>query len=152
MTPGFVGGVLAGAGLTPPDATALAATHTSQTPLLSPRNPMLTTLCQRMRPDIHGNPAATQAIAWRPDGRAFAATADPYLSNDLAASAAQRSVVTLYADATGRVLLTLSVPINTQAPLNNLLTEQSIWLRWSPDGLRLTLLDLYTGTFTVWPI
>jgi len=152
ISPGYVGGLLTAPDLPTPDAATLAATNTSQTPPVSPRDSTLTTLCQGMRPDIHNNPASAQAVAWRPDGGALAVTADPYLSNDLAASAGIRSNVTLYADATGRPLKTLSVPVDSQAPLNNLLTEQSIWLRWSPDGRRLSLLDVYTGTFTVWPV
>ncbi len=152
VTPGYVGGLLAGSSLPTPDPTALAEANTSQALTLSPRDATMTSLCQQMRPDIHGNPAAAQAIAWRPDGRILAVTADPYFSDYLAASATLHGVVTLYADSTGRPLKTLSIPTDSQAPLNNLLTEQTIWLRWSPDGSRLLLLDLLTGTFTVWPV
>ncbi|HLY31824.1 MAG TPA: hypothetical protein VKQ36_12415 [Ktedonobacterales bacterium] len=154
MTPGYVGAQIVDSSLTTPDpaelSAALATTSMGQPASLVPRDAALLSLCQRMLPDSSGFAAPAQAIAWRPDGKWLAATPDPYLNNIAAAGAAQSGVITLYASTTGKPVKTLAIPADTQAPLTNLLSEQSLWLRWSPDGARLLLLDLYTGTCTVW--
>ncbi len=156
VTPGVVSAQLSDPSLATPDstmlATALATTRLGDAPALAPRDTALLALCQRMTPDSSGYAASAQAIAWRPDGALLAATPDPYLNNVATAGAAQNGTITLYDSATGKAVRTLTIPTNAQAPLTNLLSEQSLWLRWSPNGARLVLLDLYTGTLTLWNV
>lgn len=152
VMPGYVSGLLAAPGLAPPNPTAVAQTSAGATPTLSPRSPALTAFCQHTAPDSHGQPAPAHAIAWRPDGQALAETPLPYFNDNLTSAVSTHGVVTLYANATGRAYATLNIPTNPQAPLTNLLSAQSIWLRWSPDGRRLLLLDLYTGAFITWTV
>jgi WD40 repeat protein len=78
------------------------------------------------------NPIESAMVSWRFDGRVLAA-----YSSDVV-------TLGLYDCTTGKELASLQIPKIYRGPLSG-----SSWMRWSPDGSRLFLLDRILG-LTVW--
>ena len=150
ITPGYTGGRVVWLDQPAPSAAVLAATGNTNMPLLSPRDPTLRKLYARMGPTANGEPPAAQFVAWRPDGRVVASTAEPYFGAVAAHNLLTTTAVTLYDAASGRELATLKPQTRLDLALTSPLTLRFLWLNWSPDGTRLLLLDNAIGTLTIW--
>ncbi|HEY7833816.1 MAG TPA: hypothetical protein VIG30_09625 [Ktedonobacterales bacterium] len=150
ITPGYTGGRAVLAGRPAPTASTLSATGNTATPLLAPRDAAMSTLYAGMGPTASGEAPAAQFAAWRPDGRVVATTAEPYFGQTAAEQLQLNTTVMLYDSGSGQVLATLKPRAQLTETMNSSFTLQFLWLKWSPDGTHLLLLDNVIGTLTIW--
>ncbi len=100
-------------------------------PLLAVRDAALQRILELL-PKV--NPIESTMISWRFDGRV------------LAAYGSEADELGLYDSTTGKELASLQLPAFIDGPLSG-----SSWMRWSPDGSRLFLLDRRMG-IAVWSL
>lgn len=150
ITSGYAGGRVALPDHPAPDPQALAAARATQAPLLPPRGPAMRRLYDEMGPQPDGTYAPAQHLAWRPDGKVLAAEAEVFYDTNQQVGQVTDTAVVLYDTATGKKLTTLTPRADLQYQSGNYFTGAFLWMRWSPDGSHLLLMDGYLGTLTIW--
>ncbi|HEU5347688.1 MAG TPA: hypothetical protein VFU63_03650 [Ktedonobacterales bacterium] len=115
-----------------------------QMSLLPMRDKGLAAAIADLKPTV--NPAGSPQVmdaAWRFDGRVVAASILTSSTRDRASAGPAQ--VRLYDCASGRLLGTLQ-----GQPLSNTQQAGALYLRWTPDGSHLLLLDTGNGKLTIW--
>lgn len=137
-------GVLVADGREAPSPETLAPLRLASTTALIPmRDKGLAAALAEMQPvDAFGNRSALSAV-WRPDGRVLAVPVrTPAVPGAVNKTPAE---VRLYDCATGKRLATLPEPVEANGrPQGNL------YLRWTPDGTQLVLLDAGLNRLISW--
>lgn len=127
-----------------PSAANLASQRIAARALLPARDKGLTQILADASRTMPGSTGSIQVL-WRPDGRIVATPLQPSFSPRDPASAAPE--VRLYDCATGQLLSTLREPIQPTSQ-----ESTPVYVRWSPDGSHLLLLDSEYGTLALWSL
>ncbi len=111
-------------------------------PAVPVRDAGLQAVYAQMPRDAFDPNAQSVSIAWRPDGIVLAAQPTNAAGN----ATTDNQAVTLYNCQSGKRVALLTPQMQSQFSM----TESNDFLRWSPDGKRLLLLDDALGSVTIW--
>ena len=131
MTPAYYGGRMVLPRQSSTSSHDLQATGQEQAPIFPPHDHVLQTLYTA---------TIYMPVTWRPDGKVLAALSFHSTSGGNTSNA----LVTLWDCTSGKALRSFTVKNSGGGPA-------PFFLRWSPDGSHLFLLDTNLGLVTIWP-